>query len=162
MDTLPAPLPSPPLPPALHITGLVKHFGAKVAVDHLDLSIPQGEFHALLGPNGAGKTTTLRIVAGLSQAEFGTVQVLGHDIATEPVAAKRVLAFLPDDPLLYGKLRPIEYLEFVAGPVDRATGGGPGRAPRSCCAGWTCGATRVNWSKDSRAACARSWRWPAR
>ena len=115
MDTLPAPLPSPPLPPALHITGLVKHFGAKVAVDHLDLSIPQGEFHALLGPNGAGKTTTLRIVAGLSQAEFGTVQVLGHDIATEPVAAKRVLAFLPDDPLLYGKLRPIEYLEFVAG-----------------------------------------------
>lgn len=116
MDTPPLALPDPP--PALQITGLVKHFGAKVAVDHLDLSIPQGEFHALLGPNGAGKTTTLRIVAGLAKAEFGTVRVLGHDIATDPIAAKRALAFLPDDPLLYGKLRPIEYLEFVAGLWD--------------------------------------------
>lgn len=101
--------------PALRIAGLVKHFGAKVAVDHLDLVIPQGEFHALLGPNGAGKTTTLRIVVGLLKADAGRVQVLGHDIATEPARAKRLMAFLPDDPLLYGKLRPIEYLEFVAG-----------------------------------------------
>lgn len=115
MDIPPTRPSGPPLVPALHIAGLVKHFGAKVAVDHLDLVIPQGEFHALLGPNGAGKTTTLRIVAGLAKAEFGTVQVLGHDIATAPTEAKRVLAFLPDDPLLYGKLRPIEYLEFVAG-----------------------------------------------
>jgi ABC-2 type transport system ATP-binding protein len=100
---------------ALRISGLVKHFGAKVAVDHLDLVIPQGEFHALLGPNGAGKTTTLRIVAGLLKAEFGTVQILGHDIVTAARQAKQRLAFLPDDPLLYGKLRSLEYLEFVAG-----------------------------------------------
>jgi ABC-2 type transport system ATP-binding protein len=100
---------------ALRISGLVRHFGAKVAVDHLDLVIPRGEFHALLGPNGAGKTTTLRIVAGLLKAESGGVQILGHDIATAPTQAKQVLAFLPDDPLLYGKLRPVEYLEFVAG-----------------------------------------------
>ena len=100
---------------ALEIRGLVKKFGAHYAVDGLDLSIPRGEFHALLGPNGAGKTTTLRIIAGLARADAGTVRVLGHDIAADPIAAKSVLAFLPDDPLLYGKLKPLEYLEFVAG-----------------------------------------------
>ena len=91
------------------------HFGGKYAVDGLDLSIPAGQFHALLGPNGAGKTTTLRIVAGLLKADSGTVNILGHDIATDPLEAKRITAFLPDDPLLYGKLNPLEYLEFVAG-----------------------------------------------
>ena len=100
---------------ALEIRRLHKQFAGKSAVDGLDLSIPPGEFHALLGPNGAGKTTTLRIVAGLVKADFGTVRILGRDIAAEPAEAKRVLAFLPDDPLLYGKLYPLEYLEFVAG-----------------------------------------------
>ncbi|MDI4635119.1 ABC transporter ATP-binding protein [Pelomonas sp. V22] len=100
---------------ALEIAGLVKQFGGKPAVDGLNLSIPRGEFHALLGPNGAGKTTTLRMVAGLLKPDAGTARILGHDITADPVAAKRVLAFLPDDPLLYGKLRPLEYLEFVAG-----------------------------------------------
>jgi ABC-2 type transport system ATP-binding protein len=100
---------------ALEISGLVKSFGGKTAVDHLDLLIPRGEFHALLGPNGAGKTTTLRIVAGLLKADAGFARILGHDIAGSPTEAKRLLAFLPDDPLLYGKLKPLEYLEFVAG-----------------------------------------------
>jgi len=100
---------------ALDIAGLSKSFGGKAAVDRLDLRIPQGEFHALLGPNGAGKTTTLRMVAGLLRPDAGTARILGHDITQDPIAAKRVLAFLPDDPLLYGKLRPLEYLEFVAG-----------------------------------------------
>ena len=112
--------------PALHIDRLVKVFGDKCAVDGLSLSIPQGEFHALLGPNGAGKTTTLRIVAGLLKADSGSARILGHDIARDPTAAKRLLSFLPDDPLLYGKLRPPEYLEFVAGlwniePADAET-----------------------------------------
>ena len=112
-------------PPALTIVGLVKSFGGKAAVAGLDLTIPCGEFHALLGPNGAGKTTTLRIVAGLLKPDAGWVSVLGHDIAAEPIAAKRVLAFLPDDPMLYGRLKPLEYLEFVAGlwgiePADAA------------------------------------------
>lgn len=101
--------------PALEIRQLTKRFGAKTAVDALDLTIPRGEFHALLGPNGAGKTTTLRIVAGLLRADLGSVAVLGHDVRADALAAKRVLAFLPDDPLLYGKLKPLEYLEFVAG-----------------------------------------------
>jgi len=100
---------------ALEIRGLTKRFAGRPAVDGLDLSIPPGEFHAILGPNGAGKTTTLRIVAGLLRADEGSVRVLGHDVAATPEDAKRVLAFLPDDPLLYAKLRPLEYLEFVAG-----------------------------------------------
>ena len=101
--------------PALKISGLYKNFDGKFAVDGLDLEISRGQFHALLGPNGAGKTTTLRIVAGLLKADRGDVSILGHDIATDGIAAKRVTAFLPDDPLLYGKLNPVEYLEFVAG-----------------------------------------------
>ena len=100
---------------ALEIRGLTKRFAGRPAVDGLDLSIRPGEFHAILGPNGAGKTTTLRIVAGLLRADEGSVRVLGHDVAATPEDAKRVLAFLPDDPLLYAKLRPLEYLEFVAG-----------------------------------------------
>ena len=100
---------------ALEIHGLAKHFDGKVAVDALDLTIPQGQFHALLGPNGAGKTTTLRMVAGLLRPDAGRIAVLGHDVASDTLAAKRVLAFLPDDPLVYAKLDAIEYLEFVAG-----------------------------------------------
>jgi ABC-2 type transport system ATP-binding protein len=100
---------------ALDIELLSKRFGSTVAVDDLSLKIPRGELHALLGPNGAGKTTTLRIVAGLLRPDSGRVSIMGHDIAEDAMAAKRVLAFLPDDPLLYGKLTPVEYLEFVAG-----------------------------------------------
>jgi ABC-2 type transport system ATP-binding protein len=100
---------------ALEIRDLSKRFGGVLAVDNLSLSIPQGEFHALLGPNGAGKTTTLRIVAGLLKADQGSAAICGHDIATAGVEAKSILAFLPDDPLLYSKLKPLEYLEFVAG-----------------------------------------------
>ncbi len=104
-----------PVASALRIQGLTKSFNSKIAVDHLDLDIPAGEFHALLGPNGAGKTTILRIVAGLLNADAGRVEIFGRDIAKEPFAAKRITAFLPDDPLLYGKLNAPEYLEFVAG-----------------------------------------------
>jgi ABC-2 type transport system ATP-binding protein len=100
---------------ALEIRRLAKAFENVHAVNGLDLAIPPGELHALLGPNGAGKTTTLRIVAGLLAADEGKVLIMGHDVAADPLAAKRVLAFLPDDPLLYGKLTPFEYLEFVAG-----------------------------------------------
>jgi len=101
--------------PALEIRGLVKRFVGRAAVDGIDLAIAPGELHAILGPNGAGKTTTLRIVAGLLKPDAGSVRVMGHDVLASPEDAKRVLAFLPDDPLLYAKLRPMEYLEFVAG-----------------------------------------------
>lgn len=100
--------------PALSITGLRKQF-ARPAVDGLDLSIERGELYALLGPNGAGKTTTLRMVAGLLAPDAGRIEVNGIDLALDPAGAKRSMAYLPDDPMLYGKLKPTEYLEFVAG-----------------------------------------------
>lgn len=100
--------------PALALTGLSKSFG-RPAVDGLNLTVARGEFYALLGPNGAGKTTTLRMVAGLLAPDAGRIEVLGVDLAADPAAAKRKIAYLPDDPMLYGKLKPTEYLEFVAG-----------------------------------------------
>jgi ABC-2 type transport system ATP-binding protein len=103
-----------PLPPALEIRGLRKRFD-RPAVDDLDLTVRAGEFYALLGPNGAGKTTTLRMVAGLLLPDSGAISVLGIDALADPVAAKRVMAWVSDEPMIYDKLTPFEYLEFVAG-----------------------------------------------
>jgi ABC-2 type transport system ATP-binding protein len=100
--------------PALQLRSLRKAFG-RPAVDGVDLSVRRGELYALLGPNGAGKTTTLRMVTGLLAPDEGQIEVLGIDLASNPGAAKQKMAYLPDDPLLYGKLKPTEYLEFVAG-----------------------------------------------
>jgi len=102
------------VPSALEVRGLSKRFD-KPAVDGLDLCIRAGEFYALLGPNGAGKTTTLRIVAGLLRPDAGSVSVFGIDALADPVAAKRLIAWVPDEPPIYEKLTPLEYLEFVAG-----------------------------------------------
>ena len=102
-------------PPALKLTGLRKSFAGKPALADLDLEVRAGEFYALLGPNGAGKTTTLRIVAGLLQPDQGGVEVFGIDARRRPIDAKRIIAWLPDEPMLYDKLDPLEYLEFVAG-----------------------------------------------
>ena len=91
-----------------------KHFGSP-AVDGLSLRVKAGELYALLGPNGAGKTTTLRLVAGLLGADSGAIEVFGIDVRRHPVEAKRIIAWLPDEPMLYDRLDPLEYLEFVAG-----------------------------------------------
>ena len=99
---------------ALQISNLSKSFD-KVVLQDLSLSIPQGQLYALLGPNGAGKTTTLRIVVGLIKADSGRVQIYGNDIAENSEAAKSITAWLPDDPMLYDKLTPIEYLAFISG-----------------------------------------------
>jgi ABC-2 type transport system ATP-binding protein len=101
-------------PPALALRDLRKSF-AKAAVDGLNLTVRAGELYALLGPNGAGKTTTLRMVAGLLPADSGDIEVFGIDARRRPIEAKRIIAWLPDEPMLYDKLDPLEYLEFVAG-----------------------------------------------
>ena len=109
--------PAWPLPegaPALVMREVRKAFGAP-AVDGLNLTVKSGEFYALLGPNGAGKTTTLRLVAGLLTADSGTIEVFGINVRRHPIEAKRVIAWLPDEPMLYDRLDPLEYLEFVAG-----------------------------------------------
>jgi ABC-2 type transport system ATP-binding protein len=101
--------------PAIEIKQLSKAFGAAKAVQNLSLSIPSGQLYGLLGPNGAGKTTTLRMIAGLLKPDGGEVLILGQSVQKQPLLAKQPLAYLPDDPMLYAKLRPLEYLEFVAG-----------------------------------------------
>jgi ABC-2 type transport system ATP-binding protein len=99
---------------ALRMRGVAKGFGRTV-IEGLDLTIAPGEFYALLGPNGAGKTTTLRIIAGLLRPDAGSVAVFGRDVLADPLGAKAIMAWLPDEPLLYDRLSPMEYLEFVAG-----------------------------------------------
>jgi len=103
-----------PPPIALEIRGLFKSFD-RPAVDGLDLAVRTGEFYALLGPNGAGKTTTLRMIAGLLRPDAGAIRIAGIDALADPVAAKRLTAWISDEPMTYDKLTPEEYLEFVAG-----------------------------------------------
>ena len=100
--------------PALAVKGLRKSF-KRPAVDGLDLTVAPGEFYALLGPNGAGKTTTLRIVSGLMRPDAGTVSIVGIDALKDPIGAKRITAWVSDEPMIYDKLTPLEYLVFVAG-----------------------------------------------
>ena len=111
---------NPPVP-ALEIQGLRKSFG-RPAVDGLDLRVRPGEFYMLLGPNGAGKTTTLRMVSGLLKPDEGSISIFGIDAIAEPLAAKQIVGWLSDEPMIYDKLTPLEYLEFVAGlwSVDRS------------------------------------------
>jgi len=101
-------------PDALRLQGLTKRFD-RLAVDALDLTVRTSEFYALVGPNGAGKTTTLRMVAGLLKPDAGSVDIFGIDALADPVAAKQVMAWVSDEPMIYDKLTPLEYLEFVAG-----------------------------------------------
>jgi ABC-2 type transport system ATP-binding protein len=103
---------SPPL--AVAIRGLAKRFD-RPAVDGLDLTIDVGTFYSLIGPNGAGKTTTLRMLTGLLLPDSGSISVFGIDVLADPVGAKRIMAWLSDEPMIYDKLTPIEYLDFVAG-----------------------------------------------
>ena len=107
--------PSSREPDALVVTGLSKRFGGKQAVDGLNLTVRAGELYALLGPNGAGKTTSLRMITGLLQPDEGDITLLGADMRKDPSAAKQRLAWLPDEPMVYDKLTPMEYLAFVAG-----------------------------------------------
>jgi ABC-2 type transport system ATP-binding protein len=102
------------LSPALEIRGLCKRFD-RPAVAGLNLSVRQGEFYMLLGPNGAGKTTTLRMVSGLLQPDEGAISIFGIDARQDQVAAKQIVGWVSDEPMIYDKLTPFEYLEFVAG-----------------------------------------------
>lgn len=100
---------------ALKIDGLSKNFGDKTAVENLSLSLRSGEFYAFLGANGAGKTTSMRMICGLLAPDAGNISVFGKNAIEDPTEAKSIMAWLPDEPLIYEKLSPLEYLEFVAG-----------------------------------------------
>ena len=99
----------------LNISHFTKIYsGGKRAVDDLSLTVKAGELYGFIGHNGAGKTTTLRAVAGILAFEEGNITIDGHDIQKQPVAAKQVTAFLPDNPDLYEFLSGIQFLNFIA------------------------------------------------
>lgn len=92
--------------------------GGKTAVKDLSLHVPAGELCGFIGHNGAGKTTTLRAVAGVMSFTQGSITINGRDVRTDPVAAKAVTAFLPDNPDLYEFMSGIEYLNLIADLYD--------------------------------------------
>ena len=93
---------------------LTKRFGKFTAVDGLDLEVAPGEIFGFLGPNGAGKTTTIRLLTGLLRPSSGRAFIGGFDIHAEPVRAKSLLGYVPDEPVLYEKLNGREFLSFMA------------------------------------------------
>lgn len=98
----------------LEIKNLTKKYGDKVAVDDLSLTVESGQICAFIGHNGAGKTTTLKAIAGILGFEQGEIKIDGVDVKSNPMEAKRILAYLPDNPDLYDYLTGIEYLNFIA------------------------------------------------
>jgi ABC-2 type transport system ATP-binding protein len=102
-------------PPTLAFDQVCKSFERRRVVDGLSLSLRPGELYALLGPNGAGKTTTLRMAAGLLAPDAGAIRIAGVDAAAQPLAARRLTAWVPDEPPLYDRLTGWEHLEFIAG-----------------------------------------------
>jgi ABC-2 type transport system ATP-binding protein len=94
---------------------LTRHFGSLAAVQDLDLSVRAGELFGFLGPNGAGKSTTLRMLAGILRPTAGRACIAGKDVQAQPLAAKRALGYMPDEPALYEQLTGREFLRFVGG-----------------------------------------------
>jgi ABC-2 type transport system ATP-binding protein len=98
----------------IEVAGLSKTYGDFAAVRDLSFTVRPGEVLGLVGPNGAGKTTTLRCIAGIIPPSAGRVSVAGHDLKSDPIAAKRALAFFPDEPRLFDYLTVSQHLAFIA------------------------------------------------
>jgi len=107
----------------IRVENLTKRFGLFTAVDDLSFTIGRGEVVGFLGPNGAGKTTTMRVLTGYLPATQGRVSIADHDIFEEPIAAKRVVGYLPEGVPVYPEMPVIDYLSFVSEikAVDRST-----------------------------------------
>ena len=97
----------------IKVRNLVKQYGDHIALDHLSFDIGENEVFGFLGPNGAGKSTTMNIITGYLAPTSGTVEINGHDIIGEPLAAKKLIGYLPELPPVYMDLTPQEYLQFV-------------------------------------------------
>ncbi|WP_336712823.1 ABC transporter ATP-binding protein [Arthrobacter sp. USHLN218] len=112
-----------PAAPALALRGLAKRFGAKVAVNGINLDVPAGSFYGLVGPNGAGKTTTLSMATGMLRPDYGQVWVHGTDVWAQPLAAKKLMGVLPDGVRLFDRLtgeQLVTYAGLLRG-MDRGT-----------------------------------------
>lgn len=99
----------------IKLQNATKKFGKLTAVNNLNLEIKSGEFFGFLGPNGAGKTTTIKMITGLYLPTSGKIYINGIDIQKNPVKAKMLIGYVPDEPFLYDKLTGIEYLYFSGG-----------------------------------------------
>src|SRR3954466_9612105 len=99
--------------PAILTRGLRKFYGAKAAVDGVDLEVPRGSFFGFLGPNGAGKSTTIRMLTGLIPADSGAIEILGYKLPGEELEIKKRIGLVPDESLLFDRLTGTEFLEFV-------------------------------------------------
>ena len=98
----------------IHVSHLTKRYGQLTAVDDFSFDVRPGEIVGLIGPNGAGKTSTLRCLVGIQRPTEGTVAIGGHDIVSDPVEAKRLLAFMADEPFLFEYLTVSEHLQLTA------------------------------------------------
>lgn len=98
----------------LNVQSLSRRFGALVAVDDLSFEVQPGEVLGFLGPNGAGKSTTMKMITGFLTPTSGTASICGHDIQTDPVAAKRALGYLPEGAPAYGDMTVRQFLRFIA------------------------------------------------
>ncbi len=98
----------------LKIDHLTKTFGDKAAVDNLSLHIVPGEIYGFIGHNGAGKSTTLKSAAGIQQFDSGEITIGGISLKNDPIACKRIMAYIPDNPDLYEYMTGIRYLNFIA------------------------------------------------
>jgi len=111
--------------PAIATQHLTRHFGDLIAVQDVNLSVAPGQFFGFLGPNGAGKSTTIKMLTGLLSASSGSIQILGLDLALNPVEVKRQIGVVPEGMALFGRLTGAEYLNFVGRMygLDRETAG---------------------------------------
>jgi ABC-2 type transport system ATP-binding protein len=99
----------------IQIQGFSKSYdGVKFACQDIDLTIEPGDLYGFIGHNGAGKTTLLKAIAGIHQFDRGSIRVCGHSIQDEPLLAKRLLAYIPDNPDIYESLKGSQYLDFIA------------------------------------------------
>lgn len=98
----------------LKITNFTKKYGDKVAVDNLSLELFEGEICGFIGHNGAGKTTTLKACMGILSMDEGDIMIDGISIKESPIDAKRIVAYIPDNPELYDYLSGAKYLSFIA------------------------------------------------
>ncbi|MEE9936798.1 MAG: ABC transporter ATP-binding protein [Deltaproteobacteria bacterium] len=98
----------------IELHDLTKDYKTTLAVDRLNLRVGAGEIYGFIGPNGAGKTTTIRMMGGIIEPTSGAISIGGIDLRKDPVAAKKMIGFVPDRPFLYEKLTGSEFLRFIA------------------------------------------------
>lgn len=98
----------------IEVKELVKRYSGNIAVDHLNFHVEKGQIYGFLGPNGAGKSTTMNMMTGYLAPTEGQIRINGHDVAEDPMEARKSIGYLPEIPPLYPDMTVLEYLRFAA------------------------------------------------